>query len=458
MGPTGLSLAWLLGNGNVKNKIVLYEKGSVVGGTWAAKWKQIGDKYLFTHHSPQIIASYVNTFKLWKDMGIDKTDFLIKYDDGIGSLILNNTTLFDKFHLLVGYMYYILTPRLAKKKTIKNFFNLTLSTKGWNTIYHFCYLTDGVPPSIMTLYEFYGLFDVTALNEIFEMSKPSDDGFAKYWVNKLKETGNVSFKYNTKLNKIDNDKEGLKFQIEFDGKSEDIKVLDGDKLILSTDPKSLLSILSNSDENIKNNWGKWNVIQKQIGFGIYVSLSVQYHFQSGTTFKLPYPLKAGFGTDWDIICIKLPFLDVLSCSVINQDAYSKVLKKPVKECNPEEVKLEVWRQLQQQVKLPNYTQVTIGKGTTWIEGKGWEFDISSSARTTMGPLEPVGNIRNLAIVNSMNPRDYPATTMESAVESALRFTDNKVLKPRKLSTYVKLISVFLILLGIGIITKMLKCF
>ena len=66
-GPTGLSLAWLLKNRGID--IVIIEKSKIAGGSWATKYTKTG---LPTQHSPQVFStSYLNTLKMWEEMGIE---------------------------------------------------------------------------------------------------------------------------------------------------------------------------------------------------------------------------------------------------------------------------------------------------------------------------------------------------------------------------------------------------
>ena len=441
-GPTGLSLAWLLRNRG--QDIVIVEKYHSAGGTWAARWKG----GLFTQHSPQILStSYLNTFKIWNDMGLDRSDFLIPYKAEWMRLVIDNTTFKDKIILVTLFLSYMFISDY-KKTTVEQELKHKLSPKAWKMMERICYLVDGVSPEIMTVGELYSLLDNTVFYKPLEMSKPSDQGFAKELVDKLGEYDNISFKFNTELKKIFVDSEGSLIG-DFTGMGK----VKGD-IILAVDPLSLLKILSNSDDIVQNNWGNWNKVFKHIQKGIYVSISVQYHFDKDV--KIPYSTKTGMTTEWGIICVELPFTKTISCSVINLNSYSSFLEKRVRDCNPEEIKREVWRQLSNSVKLPEFSSVTIGTESKW-DGKKWGFDISSAARTIEGHLDSKGRRKDLSIVGPINYRSYPATTMEAAVESALRYTDGFVLKPVTLSMVIRLIFIFIIVLTVIYYLSSNKC-
>lgn len=447
-GPTGLSLAWLLKNKG--QQIVVIEKYKAAGGTWAARWLRKHEHNLFTQHSPQVFStSYVNTLALWKEMGIDYTTFLQNYVPGWLKELMKKTSLNDKLLLGFVFLLYMISPNKYKKITVQEQFQKKLSASGWDILTSFCYLVDGVPPSIMTVHEIYEGLNQTILYKFMEMSEPSDSstGFITQWMNSLNKHDNISFQFNTKLEKLSISKDN-KIQLELSPSKQLLTIEDQDQLILALDPLSLSKVLSQSDEHIKNNWGDWNKVQKHIQKGIYTSLSVQYHFSKNTTIIIPYNARMGVTTEWGVISMISNFnIPVLSTTVLNMNAFSSFLNKTVNECNPNEVKTEVWRQLKKAVpSLPNYQLATTGTETAW-NGENWSFDISSAARTILGPLPPRGKRTDIAIVGPLNYREYPATSMEAAVECALRFSGNedKIKTPYKLITGIKIIFILVII-------------
>ena len=438
-GPTGLSLAWLLKKETNKNIFVI-EKYKSAGGTWTTRWT---DDNLFTQHSPQVLSnSYVNTINLWKDMGIDYKDFTGPTHSEWKTLIWEHMNFTDKMKLVFGYMKYMFNQKHYNHVTVKDYFRRSLSNDGWQVVKRLCYILDGVPPSIMTIGEFYGSFDQNFNATILEMTKSSDNGFAKLWVDKLKEHG-VKFLFNTSLEKLSYENEVVAYAKNND--SDDISLLRGE-ILLALDPLSLLKVLDVSDENIKNNWGRWDHISNKISKGIYTSLPIQFHFEQGIDVKEI----SCFGSEWNITCVIIPLtassMQTISCSIMDMNAYSSFLNKHVYECNPEEVKKEVWRQVYlKNPRLPENPITTIGADVTWDESSGWSYDISSACRTILGPLKAYGEINGLAIVGPLNYRVYKPTTMESAVETALRFTGHEVETPTTLSFILKIILAIIII-------------
>lgn len=456
-GPTGLSLAWLLSKKG--NRVTVIEKYNSAGGTWATRWTE---NDLFTQHSPQILTTaYINTIALWEEMGINYREFTKGYNAAWISLILNNTSSSDKLKLVSTFLSYTFRKHYYEQLTVKQQFYNNLSVNGWNAIVKVCYLLDGVPPDIMTVAELFGSFDQTVFYSTMEMKKASDDrkGFAQQWVDKLKKQG-VKFRFNTSLKMLKIVQNTISVYVQSKTTPEHIKI-EGGKMILALDPLSLLKVLSVSDDSIKNNWGTWNKLYQHISRGIYISIGVQYHFSKNSEVKLKGSVKSGFGTEWGIICIKIPGeiseFFVISCSVINLDSYSTSLKKTVRECNPEEVKQEVWRQLVLINPLPEYKYATLGTDVEWSLDNGWNFDISSACRTVQGPINSHGKRNDLAIVGPLNYRIFKPTTMEAAVETALRFVGGDVRHAITLSSIIRTFVFFIIVFVVAIIMVKFLC-
>ena len=446
-GPTGLALAWLLSKDHNK-KIFVIEKYKSAGGTWTTRWT---DDKLFTQHSPQVFSnSYINTIKLWEDMGINYKDFTDVTKSEWKKLLMKHTSFTDKLEFILGYLKYMFNEKHYNDVTVSEYFNNKISTSGWDVIKRLCYILDGVPPSIMTMTEFYGSFDQNYNSSILEMTKSSDNGFVQQWVNKLKEKG-VKFLFNTSVEKLSY-KDEIVAYIK-NGSGGEISELRGN-VLLALDPLSLLKVLDVSDDTVKNNWGNWNLISTKISKGIYTSLPLQFHFKDGINVHEI----TGFKTDWNITCVIIPLtaspLRTISCSIMDMNAYSTLLKKKVYECNPDEVKQEGWRQiLEANPNLPQTPIITIGTDVSWNEISGWSYDISAASRTVLGSLPSYGKIDNLAIIGPLNYRKYKPTTMEAAVESALRFTGNYVRTYKTLSSFLKIIIVLIIIIIILIIIQ-----
>jgi len=406
-GPTGLALAWFLTKQG--KKVTVIERNENAGGTWTTKWTKDG---LFTHHSPQILSSaYINTFDMWKDMGIDSSKFLKKYDSGWN---ISNTTFKDKVIL----MLFFLSPG---NSTVEIKLKPFISEAGWKDIEALCYLLDGVPPSIMTMDEFFGSLNQTAFYHTIEMTQSSGDGFAGEITKKLSEKG-VVFKFNSELKSLYYTKSGRIQAVMETGPP--IIIQPTDEMILTLDPQSLSRILRNSPLNISTNWGS-NTLQI-IEKGIYTSLSIQLHFGKNSMVELPK--LTGNETEWGIISIpihdSISEMKTLSCSIINMNAYSSVLEKHVRDCTSFEVENEVKRQ----IGIGEPMNVTFGNDSNWDSVNGWTFTASSAAKTSLGDLKSKGEIPNMFIVGSLNYRDFKPTTMESATESAMLFAGIKIKK------------------------------
>lgn len=374
---------------------------------------------------------------MWNDMGINYKDFTQPYSVNWVEMLKNGTNTKDKIYLILSFLFYAFSISRYEKITVSQQLKDKLTPSAMDTLSYICYLVDGVPPDIMTISELFGLFNCTVFYEPLEMSKPSNEGLVKEWINKLLEFNNISVLFETELTNISVQDGMLSFNLGYDS----ILLGGDDQLILSTDPLSLVKLLADSDDAVKNNWGEWSKIQNFLMKGIYTSISVQFHFSEKYELKLPSVLK----TEWGIICAIVPFTPTISCSIINMSAFSSFMNKKVSECNPDEIKQEVWRQLSEQANLPNFSDITMGEESSW-NGKIWKFGLSSLCRTVDGYMNPFGKRNDIAIVGPINYRWYPATTMEASVESVKRFVGEDVHKPITLLFFATCIIVIVLIL------------
>lgn len=412
-GPTGLTLAWIYSSRGYE--VTVYERWKAAGGSWAAKWTEDGD---FTHHSPQILSTaYVNTFAIWKEMGIDRSKFLTPYKSSWRDAL--NLGVIDLGLMGTAYLQYA-TGTLANT-TVEDYFSSTIiSEEARQSLYTLCYLVDGVPPSKMTMDELFGVFDQTFFYSTMEMKEASDadNGFAELAQKRLEKEG-VKFVFNASLSNIRyaNDRITATGKMTYDNTQRFfVSPTEEDHLILTIDPSSLIDVLSHSDESVRNNWGI--DLTRWLKDGIYYSLSIQFHFDEPWLPELSDETKRGASTPWGIICIQVP------SSVAPSTLSSTILNLwHVRRLQPEQVKWEAWRQIRDaNPNLPEPSHITFGEGSTYDQYGDWNFDMSAAVRTTQGSLPATGKIPNLHIVGPVNDRRFKATTMEAAVESAILFT------------------------------------
>ena len=93
----------------------------------------------------------------------------------------------------------------------------------------------------------------------------------------------------------------------------------------------------------------------------------------------------------------------------------------------------------------------MGEDIIWKEGVGWSFNISSACRTVLGPINAYGIREDIAIVGPLNYRIFKPTSMEAAVESALRFVGKKVKTSRTLSSIIKFVMYMVVIIVVIII-------
>ena len=424
-GPTGLTLAWIYSQKGFQ--VTVYERWKAAGGSWAAKWTEDGE---FTHHSPQILSTaYVNTFRIWNEMGIDKSKFLQPYKSSWRDAINMNTR--ELLLMAVAYLKY--ATGVLENTTVQEYFKSSnLSKEAEKSLVDLCYLVDGVPPSKMTMDEIFGVFDQTFFYSTMEMKEASDspNGFATLVQQRLEENG-VKFVFNASLYDLSYTAGRIHAtgRMTYDKKERFLVTATGDDhVILTMDPSSLINVINRSDSKIQNNWGI--DLTDFLADGVYYSLSIQFHFDEPWLPELSEATKRGSSTPWGIICVQVP--DTIAPSSLT----STILNlSHVRGLEPEQIKIEAWRQIKEaNPYFPEPSNITFGIGSTF-DGE-WNFDMSAAVRTTQGSLTPTGDIKNLHIVGPVNDRRFKATTMEAAVESAILFSGDSVKQSVTLSAVI----------------------
>jgi hypothetical protein len=422
-GPTGMTLAWLYSRRGFN--VTVYEKWKGGGGSWATKWTDDG---YFTHHSPQVLAtSYVNTFNIWNEMGIDTSRFLTNADTSwIDSL--KNISPSDFVKLAIPYLRYA-SGTLPNITVEKYFEDSDLTREATKSLLDLCYLAEGVPPSVMTMDEIYGVFDQNIFYKTMEMKEATDspNGYATLMQERLEAEG-VKFVWETSLLKL---KEGGVAHLERNGNTFNVTAGEDDHMIIAIDPGNLIDVIERSDPNIQNNWGV--DLPRFLRDGLYHSLSIQFHFDEPWLPKLASDTNRGSDTQWGIICVQVPNTiapSSLSSTILNLSH--------VKGLSPQEIKTEAWRQIKKaNPYFPEPFKTTFGEGATYNGATGvWSFDMSAAAITVNGELAATGNIKNLHIVGPLNNRRFKATTMEAAVESAILFSGGSVQHSLTLSSVI----------------------
>lgn len=451
-GPTGLTAAFLLKTADPSSEVHVYEASDGPGGTWATR--PVGEEKRFTQHSPQVVtSSYVNAKRLFKAMP-GCGPFLSHFEEiktGWLDLMWSSSSWKDVFQFANAFVFYMAHPGKQKQVTVEHHFKPLLTPRAYDALHQMCYILDGVGPDTMTMTELMGTLDTNATSNLYlpKTTSQDPDGFVQSWFRALQSIG-VVFHFGARLDSFSAG----------EIKCSDSTVVDCScpktQVVLAMDPINLVKVLDHPDTTLRENWGPYqSVIRPRLTRGLYVSLSVTLAFERPLG-ELPAECEYGFSTAWNIIAIPLevaPKRTIMSCAILDLDAVSQVgpvAGKALRDCSPEEVKQEVWRQLSECTVFPeNPKSIDIGTHANWDKvAREWTFSASSSSQSVLGHVDPYGHRSDIAIVGPINQRSFPPTTLEAAVESAYLFAapDKNPIQASRISATIQWMTVLLITL------------
>lgn len=476
-GITGLTLAWSLAKSG--HSVRVYERADKVGGTWRSNFTEGSSPDLprLSQHSPQVVtASYLDTMKLFRDMGLNFSDYFAPHTTitTVLSLARNHIGVMDAFVMARGFLFYAMCPDRAKQVTVRDYFDsVGLSARGSGFLDKMTQFLDGAPSRIMTMHSLFMILDVSVMYPgIFKPNAPSGSGFAGAWFDRISQEfgGRVEWLFGRELRAIRD--EGGSYRMMFSDPDHDITVArqtGEEAVLLAMDPLGLAKVMGSVDTSavVRNNWGPR--LGERLREGSYVSMPVTLHFDSPLP-SIPDDVAYGFATEWSVVCVTAGFGDgkILACTVLDQDAWSSVLEKRVSDCDPQEVRDEVSRQVTSALRDHgvfsglSVVEAVIDSSVSWdARRRQWSHHLSSATRTVTGSVDAFGDSRELAIVGSLNQHPYPITTMESAVQSALIFAvgggsvaSASLSQPRTLSrTVVTVLGIILVLTLVWVIWK-----
>jgi hypothetical protein len=447
-GPTGLTLAYLLSN--VGKKCIIIDENLDIGG--CHRVTRVNG--FFTEHGPRIYSdSYINFIKLLKMMNVNFYDLFTPYKftiSNIGNYTLKNFNFCEKIVLFFHYLVLIFNSNYGENVSMKEFMNtykFTDNTKDY--IDRLCRLTDGTDSDKYSLNKFYQLINQQSMHKIYQPKQPNDKGLFKIWKDKLIKN-KVDILLNTKVINLYGDLDNVKhIQILSNNTENNIY---SNKFILCLPPKPLLNLLSNSI--YKNSFGKYDKFNNWVIKSSYNNyLPVSFHWDKNLIdddFKLNNIW--GFpNSEWGIAFIVLSnymnFNDsrsklVISTCVTKTDTISSYINKTANQCNLNELKQEIFRQLKISFpNLPNPSNIGIGTNVKYLNNKWDESDtafIKTFENQTLSAFSNVTN--NLYQVGTQNGNsNYGFTTMESSITNAIVFANTIEPKTQTIITKTNLI-------------------
>ena len=432
-GPCGSYIAFQLAK---QHEVTLYEQESVLCGCWATKRV---DGY-FTEHAPRVwFDNYKNSIEFLKEIDIDFEEDFFFVHNVFRNFITGNIYNFNLSDLFYLTYLYIAPESFHQGKSVKDVFKY-FSKSGKLQLEEYCYLWDGVPPDQFSLQTFTQTFDTFLLYNMYLPKQDSDIWYEPKLKQALKKR-NVSVFLNHKLNFIKDQ------NIFINNK----KVI-ADAYVICIPPKPFMDILERSDENAKQNWGDYKILQEKLKTNYYTAVGIQYHFEKRIFYKntkhLPHifgKFKISWGQSKNYMSLCILDLDV------------------IKNMKRETVVKETWKQLNEALEKAGHNKLHLYKKATMtpgvINGDGWTSSQGAFAQSVSSSFftDHTGCQKNLHYVGSHNPSKaklFPVTTHESAIITAKVFLNEvfghslNIHTPFKIKIYIQFLIILLVFLKV----------
>lgn len=444
-GPTGLTLSYLFSA--IGKKCLLIDPNTDIGGCHRVK-RQNG---LFTEHGPRIYSnSYLNTIRLLKTMKLDFNKMFIPYEftiSKIGNYTVKNFNFNEIRSIILHYIIMIVKPNHGKDVSMKKFMETNLfSDKTKDYIDRLCRLTDGATSDNYSVNKFFQLINQQFLHTIYQPSSPNDIGLFQKWRDILDKQG-VDIMLNSEVIRLNGESEKQVKSADVLIQYKQIKrilTVNADNFVLCIPPKPLYSLISNSP-TYKDSFGNINNLYDWViksSYSNYIPLT--FHWDS-SVIKNESDIKKlnlnniwGFPkSEWGIAFIilskymkenELNSSLLISTCITKPESLSSSLNKTAYQCNEDEIKQEVFRQLKISFpNLPNPTHIVINPNVKKSGDKWIESDTAYINTYNNKPLSSKSKItENLYQVGTQNGESkYQFTTMESAITNAISFANDK---------------------------------
>ena len=431
-GPSGLTLSYLLSQ--IGKKCIIIDKNSDIGG--CHRVTRINE--MFSEHGPRIYSSsFKNFINLLRTMNIDFYKIFVNYKftiSNIGNYSLKNFNFNEIKSFILHYLYMILKPEYGINISMKEFMennSFTNNTKDY--IDKLCLLTDGASSDKYSLNKFFQLVNQQFLHTIYQPKLPNDIGLFKYWKQHLQKN-NVEILLNSSVIQLNGKVDNVDFVKVYNDKNKQIYNIFSKKFIMCIPPKPLLEILlanniySNSFGNIQS-FSNWVF---QSSYTNYIPIA--FHWNNDIKLKDVWGFpKTEWGVAFIVLSKYMNFSDnrsklVISTCITRPNSISKFNNKTANQCNKNELKEEVLRQLQ--ISFPELSEpshIIINPNVKKTNDKWIEPDTAFIKTYDNMFLKFESDItKNLYQVGTQNGNcKYHFTSIESAVTNSIVFA-NKI--------------------------------
>jgi len=463
-GPTGITVALLLAESG--HDVTLVEREKTLGGCWRVEWVD----GLFTEHSPRVLSSSSpNFFAILKHIGIIVEDETVEtYKNGrlgLISQLYNNLELSDMVKLFIS----LISNSVSRNElTVEEWLSQNNITEKGKKIIRVLTIALQTTSENTMMKDFLSIF--WSIDTKFLQFKDHEKWITTVY-NYLRSLPNVTIMTEYYLDSIHTNKdENINTQTVSDvsikktgSSDDDIGItLDANNYILAMPPIALLNVLERSDIDVKNNWKTFSWIKEWAEKSHYYSFGFQLHFDKKIKYKSDWC--ASCMGDWNIIMLEdskyqtngaskdKSIISVLSCTIVDGNAYSNHLGKTVHELDKDDVVNEAWRQIKEHTGINNEPiRTTVYDGVVKVDGN-WTSKDTAFCRTKHGFLNQMGKLNNLFSVGPHNNRVDGVTRIEYAVRSGFELANELEPKSKKIVKIKNKTNGVMIILLISIIT------
>jgi len=435
-GPTGLTLAYVLGKQG--KKVLVVEREDAIGG--CHRVKRLNG--LFTEHSPRVyLNSYKNMKHILLDMGSSFEEMFTPYDFSVWSIaaeLTGHVSWWELFLLFLTGTYMVLHPSHLYHTSVREYgeqHGFSASTMDY--LDRVCRVSDGAGADRYTMYQLVQLVNQQGWYGMFQPKKPLDVDFWPLWSRALERVG-VPVMLNTSVTNL------MLLRGRVSAVQTDNGVFGADKVVLAVPPPALQSILSAS--SIGKAFGP---TQWYTDAAYNSDIAATFHWDSVVT----VPKKWGFpASDWGVVSIVLThYMDmqdarsktVISTCITYLDVPSKVTGLTANQTLlSSDLTAEIFRQLQETYpSLPAPTTSILSPTAYIANGKWNESDSGFFRSNNVKALSSRGTVANLFQVGTQNGNcSMDFTTMEAAVTNALVFANEEEQADWPLATRVELLN------------------
>ena len=429
-GPCGLTLAYLLSS--IGKKCIIIDDNKDIGG--CHRVNRING--LFSEHGPRIYSnSFKNSIRLLKTMNIDFYKLFTPYKftiSNIGNFTLKNFNYTELKSFIIHYLFMILKPDHGKNVSMKYFMDTNLFTNNTKDyIDRLCLLTDGANSNNYSLNKFFQLVNQQFLHTVYQPKNPNDLSLFRLWKKKLI-ANNVDILLNTTVTKLEGNIDKISYIKVYNKTTDTYFNLSADKFVMCIPPKHLLKLLL-SNNIYSNSFGDIQSFTNWVYKSSYTNyIPITFHWDRyiklGNIWGFP---KTEWGIAFIVLSNYMNFNDkrsqvVISTCVTKPDSNSLFINKTANQCNENELKEEVLRQLKISFpNLPEPSYIVMNPNINKINNNWIEPDTAFIQTYNNTYLKSKSDVtKNLYQVGTQNGNSqYNFTTMESAVTNSIVFAN-----------------------------------